>query len=183
MQRPPKLYAHLESLLILGFCSKMSAWSFCFSLSSVALSLQMMKFPTSSHKEQICLKFVLVKKLVPSQCQGTCHNRFTVCTINKEAKGPKGGESRGCPGGPRTEAATESVDTEAVIVPTTSVRYTDIWKQISGFPAGSEGKESVSNEKDPGSILGLGRPPGGDNGYPLQCSCLENPMDKEPVRL
>ena len=29
-----------------------------------------------------------------------------------------------------------------------------------------------------GSILGLGRSPGGENGNPLQYSCLENPMDK-----
>ena len=29
-----------------------------------------------------------------------------------------------------------------------------------------------------GSIPGLGRSPGGGHGNPLQCSCLENPMDK-----
>ena len=28
-------------------------------------------------------------------------------------------------------------------------------------------------------IPGLGRPPGGRNGNPLQCSYLENPMDRE----
>ena len=27
---------------------------------------------------------------------------------------------------------------------------------------------------------GLRRPPGEGNGYPLQCSCLENPRDGEP---
>ena len=27
-------------------------------------------------------------------------------------------------------------------------------------------------------ILGLGRPPGGGDGNPLQYSCLENPMDR-----
>ena len=31
---------------------------------------------------------------------------------------------------------------------------------------------------DLGSILGLGRSPREGNGYPLQCSCLENPMDR-----
>ena len=31
---------------------------------------------------------------------------------------------------------------------------------------------------DPGSILGSGRSPGEGNGYPLQCSCLENSMDR-----
>ena len=31
---------------------------------------------------------------------------------------------------------------------------------------------------DLGSILGLGRSPGQGNGNPLQCSCLENPMER-----
>ena len=31
---------------------------------------------------------------------------------------------------------------------------------------------------DPGSIPGPGRSPGGGNGNPLRCSCLENPMDR-----
>ena len=30
----------------------------------------------------------------------------------------------------------------------------------------------------PGSIPGSGRSPGGGNGNPLHCSCLENPMDR-----
>ena len=29
-----------------------------------------------------------------------------------------------------------------------------------------------------GLILGLGRSPGEGNGNPLQCSCLENPVDR-----
>ena len=32
---------------------------------------------------------------------------------------------------------------------------------------------------DPALIPGLGRSPGGENGNPLQYSCLENPMDEE----
>ena len=47
-----------------------------------------------------------------------------------------------------------------------------------GFPGGSDGKESVCNAGDPGSILGSGRAPGEGNGSPLQCSCLENSMDR-----
>ena len=35
-------------------------------------------------------------------------------------------------------------------------------------------------DKDLGSIPGLGRSPGKRNGYPLQYSCLENSMDGEP---
>ena len=32
--------------------------------------------------------------------------------------------------------------------------------------------------RDMGSISGWGRSPGEGNGKPLQCSCLENPMDR-----
>ena len=44
-----------------------------------------------------------------------------------------------------------------------------------GFPAGSDGKESACNVGDPGSIPGSGRYRGGENGNPIQYSCLENP--------
>ena len=47
-----------------------------------------------------------------------------------------------------------------------------------GFPGGSDGKESACNAGDLGSIPGLGSSPGEGNGYPLQYSCLENPMDR-----
>ena len=39
-------------------------------------------------------------------------------------------------------------------------------------------KESVYNARDPGLIPALGRTPGEENGYPLQYSCLENPIDR-----
>ena len=41
----------------------------------------------------------------------------------------------------------------------------------------TDGKESACNAGDAGSIPRLGRCPGEGNGYPLQYSCLENPMD------
>ena len=47
-----------------------------------------------------------------------------------------------------------------------------------GLPGGSDGKESACNAGDPCLIPGLGRSPGGGNGYPLQYSGLENPMDR-----
>jgi len=47
-----------------------------------------------------------------------------------------------------------------------------------GFPCDSDGKESACNAGDPGSIPGLGRAPGEENGNPLQYSYLENPMDR-----
>ena len=36
--------------------------------------------------------------------------------------------------------------------------------------------------RDEGSMPGLGRPPGGGQGNPLQYSCLENLMDRGPWR-
>ena len=40
-------------------------------------------------------------------------------------------------------------------------------------------KNLPANVEDAGLIiLGLGRSPGGGHGSPLQCSCLENPMDR-----
>ena len=48
-----------------------------------------------------------------------------------------------------------------------------------GFPGGSYSKESTCNAGDPGWIPGLGRSPEEGNGYPLQYSCLRNPMDRE----
>ena len=47
--------------------------------------------------------------------------------------------------------------------------------QSLSFLCGSDGKESACNAGDLGSIPGLGRPPGGGHGNPLQYSCLENP--------
>ena len=52
-----------------------------------------------------------------------------------------------------------------------------------GFPGGSDRKEAACNAGDPGSIPGSGRSPGEGNGYPLQYSCLENPMDRGAWRV
>ena len=37
---------------------------------------------------------------------------------------------------------------------------------------------NAGDVRDAGSIPELGRSPGEGNGYPLQYSCLENPMDR-----
>ena len=37
---------------------------------------------------------------------------------------------------------------------------------------------NAGDVRDAGSIPGLGRSPGGGNGSPLQCSYLENPVDR-----
>ena len=47
------------------------------------------------------------------------------------------------------------------------------------FSDGSDGKESVWNAGDMGSIPGSGRSSGEGNGNSLQYSCLENPMEEE----
>ena len=43
----------------------------------------------------------------------------------------------------------------------------------------SGGKDSACSAGDLGLIPGWGRSSGEGNGYPLQYSCLENPMDRE----
>ena len=45
----------------------------------------------------------------------------------------------------------------------------------SGFPGGSDSRESSCNVGDLGLIPGVGRSPGGGHGNLLQCSGLENP--------
>ena len=50
-----------------------------------------------------------------------------------------------------------------------------------GLPWWLSSKESAYNAgaiQDAGSIPGPGRSPGGGHGSPLQCSCLENPLDR-----
>ena len=43
---------------------------------------------------------------------------------------------------------------------------------------GSDGQASTCNAGDPVSIPWVRKIPGDGNGYPLQYSCLENPMDR-----
>ena len=49
---------------------------------------------------------------------------------------------------------------------------------VPSFQRGSDGKESVCNAGDLGSIPLSGRSPGEENDYPLQFSYWENPMDR-----
>ena len=49
---------------------------------------------------------------------------------------------------------------------------------ISGFPSGSDGKESDCSAGDLGSVPESERSPGEGKGNPLQYSCLENSMDR-----
>ena len=55
--------------------------------------------------------------------------------------------------------------------------------QCWGSPGGRVVKNPPVNAGDTGdlgSTPGSGRSPGGGHGNPLQYSCLENPMDREP---
>ena len=42
-----------------------------------------------------------------------------------------------------------------------------LFTNLTGFPCSSVGKESACNEGDLGSVPGLGRSPGGENGNPF----------------
>ena len=53
-----------------------------------------------------------------------------------------------------------------------------VWEGFSGGIERSAGKESACTAGDPGSIPGWGNSPGEGTGYPVQCSCLENPRDR-----
>ena len=56
-----------------------------------------------------------------------------------------------------------------------------VFEATEGFPDGANGKKSTCQcrrRQRYGSISGLGRSSGVGNGNPLQCSCLENPMDR-----
>ena len=49
------------------------------------------------------------------------------------------------------------------------------------FPGDSDGKESICNAGELGSIPGLGRSPQGGHDNPLQYSCLENPLGQRSL--
>ena len=53
-----------------------------------------------------------------------------------------------------------------------------LWHETLGFPGGSVVKNPPADAGDVGSIPGSGRFPGEGHGYPLQYSCLGNPMDR-----
>ena len=58
--------------------------------------------------------------------------------------------------------------------------FSGYWYLLS-FPGGSvvnNPPASAGDTRDLGSVPGSGRSPGEGNGSPLQCSCLENPMDR-----
>ena len=67
--------------------------------------------------------------------------------------------------------------TSVLGVAQSQTRLTRLSSSTTGFPGGSDGKESACNVGHPGLITGSGRSPGEGIGYTLQYSCLENSMD------
>ena len=51
-------------------------------------------------------------------------------------------------------------------------RASQVTLEVKNLPA------NAGDIRDVGSVPGSGRSPGEGNGNPLQCSCLENPMDR-----
>ena len=51
--------------------------------------------------------------------------------------------------------------------------------EFTAWSGGSDGKESACKSGDLGSIPGFGRSRGEGNSNPIQCSCLENSIDRE----
>ena len=56
--------------------------------------------------------------------------------------------------------------------------YIYIYIGLPWWLTGKESTCSAGDARDAGSILGLGRSPGGGHGNPVQYSCLKNPMDR-----
>ena len=57
------------------------------------------------------------------------------------------------------------------------IRASQVVLVVKNLPA------NAGEVRDMGSVLGSGRYHEEGHGNPLQCSCLENPTDKEPGRL
>ena len=52
--------------------------------------------------------------------------------------------------------------------------------EVQAFPRGSVVKNPPANVREVDLFLGSARSLEEGNGHPLQCSCLENPRDREP---
>ena len=68
-----------------------------------------------------------------------------------------------------TEESYKATDSSQITVDLTPIQASLLVQTV---------KESAYNAGDLGSIPGLGRSPGEGKGNPLECSCLENSMDR-----
>ena len=78
------------------------------------------------------------------------------------------------PGRVQSMGSQESDMTEQLIHTHTHTHTRYLWT----FPGGSAVKNLSAKAGNTGSIPGMGRSPGGENGNPLQYFCLGNPMDR-----
>ena len=53
-----------------------------------------------------------------------------------------------------------------------------LYSQVGGHYSGKDLPANARDVRNIGLIPGSGRPPAVWNGYPVQYSCLENPMDR-----
>ena len=103
-----------------------------------------------------------------NKCAGFLYSsvgKESACNAGDPSLIPQSGRS---PGDPLQYSWAEKIPWRRDMLPT---------PVFLGFPCGSAGKESTSNVGDLSSVPGLGWSPEG-KGYPLQYSCLENPMDR-----
>ena len=71
--------------------------------------------------------------------------------------------------------------TEGTIPSLNKVSFTWVHASQGTSQVALEGKNlpvSAGDVRELGSVSGSGRSSGGGNGSPLECSCLENPMDR-----
>ena len=93
-----------------------------------------------------------------------CHNSSCVCCLGKHP--------------PKWIIIIIFISSSVPSLQLTSYFYLGSSPTATGVPGGSDSQESACNLGDPGSIPGSGRSPGEGNGYALQYSCLESPMDR-----
>ena len=104
------------------------------------------------------------------------HN-MTVCTTGWPNEGDAGASERWLT--PRDETLASEGFKELLLVNDEVGGWGEgSTEAVSGFPGGSDGKESACNAGDLGSTPGSGSSPGEGHDNPLQYSCLEGSMDR-----
>ena len=79
---------------------------------------------------------------------------------------------------PLSRHSCELPFTHPILQMTASPIFVSHLHSTEGFPGGPVVKNPPASAGDVGLIPGSGRSAGGENGNPLQDSCLENPTDR-----
>ena len=150
---------------------------------SVGIQWNCLRSFKMTHRLLFCHLFALMFVSAPSPCSemlgagrkaGKASARVSLCRLlEKESM-------RKLPGRSPQYGNTEGHLVMGHVSPSGGIDYRLVNKhrKILGFPGGSDSQESVCKARDPDLIPGSGRSPGEGNGYPLQNSFLENPMDR-----